>query len=203
MEEHGEVQGKRKRTRALRTGPRRAGRPHASSHPFELRRKAVQLCLEEGFPVKPVARELGVGFSTLGAWVRRYRAQGEAGLQGKARARSPRPQVAAAVQHWAELLAHDLNHRPRRSLQGQVACRVFQDARLALQAYTLRKRREVVDEINALTWTLMQAQEGCTQDEADMIRRVAVQAWLQKHQVITITQNHRVLPVFLQTLAYN
>jgi hypothetical protein len=116
---------------------------------------------------------------------------------------SPRPQVAAAVQHWAELLAHDLNHRPRRSLQGQVACRVFQDARLALQAYTLRKRREVVDEINALTWTLMQAQEGCTQDEADMIRRVAVQAWLQKHQVITITQNHRVLPVFLQTLAYN
>jgi transposase-like protein len=93
MEEHGEVQGKRKRTRALRTGPRRAGRPHASSHPFELRRKTVQLCLEEGFPVKPVARELGVGFSTLGAWVRRYRAQGEAGLQGKARARSPPERV--------------------------------------------------------------------------------------------------------------
>jgi transposase len=97
MAEHGEVQGKRKRTRALRRAVRRAVRPHAHSHPFELRRKAVQLCLEEGFPVKQVARELGVGFSTLGAWVRRYRAQGEASLQGKARPRSPRPQVAAAV----------------------------------------------------------------------------------------------------------
>jgi transposase InsO family protein len=125
----------------------------------------------------------------------------KAPLREKLRASGPLP--AAEVQHWAELLAHDLNHRPRRSLQGQVACRVFQDARLALQAYTLRKRREVFDEINALTWTLMQAQEVCTQDEADMIRRVAVQAWLQKHQVITITQNHRVLPVFLQKLAHN
>ena len=67
MAEHGEVQGKRKRTRALRRAVRRAVRPHAHSHPFELRRKAVQLCLEEGFPVKQVARELGVGFSTLGA----------------------------------------------------------------------------------------------------------------------------------------
>jgi len=80
---------------------------------------------------------------------------------------------------------------------------VFQNARPALQAYTLRKRREVFDEINALTWTLMQAQGVCTQDEADMIRRVAVQAWLQQHQVITITRNNRVLPVFLQNIAHN
>jgi len=125
----------------------------------------------------------------------------KAPLREKLRASGPLP--AAEVQHWAELLAHDLNHRPRRSLQGQVACRVFQDARLALQAYTLRKRREVFDAINALTWTLMQAQEVCTQDEADMIRRVAVQAWLQQHQVITITRNNRVLPVFLQNIAHN
>src|SRR5574341_1198582 len=101
MEEHGEVQGRRKRPRALRRAARRAVRPHAYSHPFELRRKAVQLCLEEGFPVKQVARELGVGFSTLGAWVRRYRAQGEVGLQGKGRPRSSRPQVAAAVKRQA------------------------------------------------------------------------------------------------------
>jgi transposase len=64
----------------------------------------VQLCLEEGFPLEQVARELGVGFSTLGAWVRGYRAQGEAGLQAKARARSPRPRVAAAVKRQAVAL---------------------------------------------------------------------------------------------------
>jgi transposase len=95
MEEHGEVHGKRKRSLGLRRAGRRAVRPHAYSHPFELRRKAVQLCLEEGFPVAQVARDLGIGFSTLGAWVRRYRAQGEAGLQGEVRRQSPRPQVAA------------------------------------------------------------------------------------------------------------
>jgi hypothetical protein len=125
----------------------------------------------------------------------------KAPLREKLRASGPLPP--SEVQHWAELLAHDLNHRPRRSLHGQVACRVFQDARPALQAYTLRKRREVFDEINALTWTLLQAQGVCTQDEADIIRRVAVQAWLQKYRVITITQNHKVLPVFLQTIAHN
>ena len=125
----------------------------------------------------------------------------KAPLRAKLRASGPLPP--AEVQHWAELLVHELNHRPRRSLHGQVACRVFQDAWPALQAYTLRKRREVFDEVNALTWTLMQAQGVCTQDEVDIIRRVAVQAWLQKHRVITITQNHRVLPVFLQKLAHN
>ena len=125
----------------------------------------------------------------------------KAPLRAKLRASGPLPP--AEVQHWAELLVHELNHRPRRSLQGQVACRVFQDAWPVLQAYTLRKRREVFDEVNALTWTLLQAQGVCTQDEVDIIRRVAVQAWLQKHRVITITQNHRVLPVFLQKLAHN
>jgi transposase InsO family protein len=125
----------------------------------------------------------------------------KAPLRVQLRASGPTP--ASEVQHWAELLAHDLNHRPRRALHGQVACRVFQDARPVLQTYTLRKRREVFDEINALTWTLMQAQGVCTQDEADIIRRVAVQAWLQKHRVITITQNDRVLPVFLKKLAHN
>ena len=125
----------------------------------------------------------------------------KAPLRQQLRASGPTP--ASEVQHWAELLVYELNHRPRRSLQGQVACRVFQDARPALQAYTLRKRREVFDEINALTGTLMQAQGVCTQDEADSIRRVAVQTWLQEHRVITITQNHRVLPVFLQKIAHN
>ncbi len=109
----------------------------------------------------------------------------------------------AQVQHWAELLAHELNHRPRRALHGQIACRVFQDARPVLQTYTLRNRREVLDEINALTWTLTQARRVCTADEAETIRRVAVQAWLQKHRVIAITQNDRVLPVVLQKLAHN
>jgi len=78
LDENGKVQGKKKRTQGK--AKRRAGQSHGHRYPFELRRRAVQLCLEEGFPVEQVARELGVGFSTIGAWVRLYRAQGEAGL---------------------------------------------------------------------------------------------------------------------------
>ncbi len=96
MEGNGEVRGKKKR--------RRARGHRTQAYPYELRRKAVRFCLEEGFPVEQVARELGVGFSTLGAWVRRYRALGEAGLQAKARARSPGSPVAAAGKRQAVAL---------------------------------------------------------------------------------------------------
>jgi len=107
------------------------------------------------------------------------------------------------VQGWAEVLAHDLNHRPRHCLDGQVACRVFQDARQALKAYTRRKRREVFDEINDLTRTLIRARAVYTQRQAEVVRRLAVETWLQSNGAITITQNRKVLPVFLEEIAHN
>ena len=70
--------------------PRGLRRPH---HSMEVRRKAVQLHLQESFPVKLVAKEIGVSTSILGVWIRRYREQGEAGLQDRAHS----PRVAAAV----------------------------------------------------------------------------------------------------------
>ena len=102
MEGINEVQGKRKRkrkrTRPPRGAARRARGPQSHSHPFEVRRKAVQLCLEERFPLQRVAREMGVGLSTLSKWVRAYREQGEAGLQSHPRGGGRRgPKVAAAV----------------------------------------------------------------------------------------------------------
>jgi transposase InsO family protein len=74
------------------------------SHPFEVRRKAVQLCLEESFPVEQVAREMGVGRSTLPKWVKLYRDYGEAGLKFKeARPSRQRPKVAAVKTKVVEL----------------------------------------------------------------------------------------------------
>jgi hypothetical protein len=113
------------------------------------------------------------------------------------------PIPAFQVQSWAELLAHDLNHRPRRSLHGEVACRVFQDARPTLKAYTRRKRREVFEEINELTRTLTQTRAVHTHRQAETARRLAVETWLQSNGVITITQNHRVLPISLKEIAHN
>jgi hypothetical protein len=122
-------------------------------------------------------------------------------LVAKLRASGPIP--ASQVQGWAEGLAHELNHRPRRCLEGHVACRVFQDARSALKAYTRRKRREIFEEIDALTRTLIQARAVHTQRQAETVRRLAVETWLQRNGVITITQNKEVLPIFLKQIAHN
>ena len=114
-----------------------------------------------------------------------------------------RPITECQVQGWAEVLAHELNHRPRGCLDGQVACEVFQDAKPAMQAYTLRKRKETFDWINELTRTLIQVWAVHTQHQVDTARRLAVETWLQRNGVITITQNKKVLPVFLAQSAHN
>jgi transposase InsO family protein len=98
MEGTSEGQGERKGTRRPGGMGRRAKRLPGHSHPFEIRRKAVQLCLEEGFPVPQVAREMGVGRSTLTKWLKLYRDQGESGLQSQPiRRKRPQAKVAPAV----------------------------------------------------------------------------------------------------------
>jgi len=93
MEGTSQVQGKRKKTRP----PRGAALRSIHSHPLEVRRKAVQLYLEEGFSPELIARQMGVGKSTLSKWVKLCRDQGEAGLKSEPRGRGrPRPKVAAA-----------------------------------------------------------------------------------------------------------
>jgi hypothetical protein len=82
-------------------------------------------------------------------------------------------------------------------------CRVFQDAKLALKAYTLRKRREIFDWINELTKALIQVSAAHTQHQVETARRPAVETWLQGNGVIAITQNKKVLPIFPEKTAHN
>ena len=107
------------------------------------------------------------------------------------------------VQVWAEVLAHDLNHRSRPCLQGQVACQVFHQAKPALKVYTLRKRKETLDWINELTRILIRIWEVRTLRQAETARRLAVETWLQCNRVITVTQNQKVLPIFSEKTAHN
>ena len=65
MEGISEVQGKGRKTRPPRGAARRSTHSRVHSHPFEVRRKAVQLCLEESFPMERVAREMSVGRVTV------------------------------------------------------------------------------------------------------------------------------------------
>ena len=84
------------------------------------------------------------------------------------------------VQVWADVLAHELNHRSRGRLHGQVACEVFHDATPTMKLYTLRKRKETFDWINELTLTLSRVLAVHTQYQADTARRFAVETWLER-----------------------
>jgi len=107
------------------------------------------------------------------------------------------------VELWAEVLAHDLNHRSRPCLHGQVACQVFHSAKSAMKVYTRRKRREVFDWINELTSLLIQVWAVRTPRQAETARRLAVETWLQRNGLITVSQNPKVLPIFLNKFAHN
>jgi hypothetical protein len=101
------------------------------------------------------------------------------------------------------VLAHELNHRSRPCLHGQVTCKVFHDAKPAVKIYTLRKRKETFDWINELTTTLIQVLPVHTQSQSETARRLAVETWLQRNGVITITHNKKVPPVFREQFAHN
>jgi hypothetical protein len=63
-----------------------------------------------------------------------------------------------------------------------------------MKVYTLRKRKETFDWINELTMTLIRVLAVHTQYQADTARRLAVETWLQRNGVITITQNKKCYP---------
>lgn len=58
-----------KRPEPVKSIPKRASRPHA--YRAELRRRAVQLFVEEQLPAELVAKELGISDKSVYAWARR------------------------------------------------------------------------------------------------------------------------------------
>jgi hypothetical protein len=72
-----------------------------------------------------------------------------------------------------------------------------------MKVYTRRKRREVFDWINGLTSLLIRVWAVRTRRQAETARRLAVETWLQRNGLITVSQNPKVLPVFLNKFAHN
>lgn len=84
------VQVSERKSKGSGSQARPGSRARAKTHPsyaYEVRRRAVQLYLEEGFPAELVAREIGCSAHSLYEWVRAYREHGEAGLKPKRRNR--------------------------------------------------------------------------------------------------------------------
>jgi hypothetical protein len=63
--------------------------------------------------------------------------------------------------------------------------------------------RRIQNGINKPTMTLIQVWAIHTQRQTETARNLAVETWLQRNSVITITQNKKVLPVFREQLPHN
>ena len=62
-----------------------AGKKYTPPQNYEVKRRAVQLHLEEGAPVSLITRELGVNASAIYDWLQQYKTHGEEGLRPKPR----------------------------------------------------------------------------------------------------------------------
>ncbi len=93
MNEQKEVEQKRERRS-------RAGSDRTRRYTEAEKLRAVKLHLEEGFKVALVCQETGVSMTNLYLWLRRYRKDGEAGLQGQP---APRPGAGCPVRWWRRL----------------------------------------------------------------------------------------------------
>ena len=91
--------------------------PRYIRHPMAIRRKAVQLTTQEGLPATVVAGELGVSDSTVANWTRRYRAEGEAGLQYKSSGPRKSGLPKAVVSKIVELKTAEPSHGARKISQ--------------------------------------------------------------------------------------
>ena len=92
--------------RTAKRRPKKNGGASPSAYPPAVRLTAVRLHLEQGCTLDAIAKDLGVNRESVHNWVRQYRADGEAGLQAKARA--PRAwKLAEAVRARVALLDGD------------------------------------------------------------------------------------------------
>ena len=97
----------------------------------------------------------------------------------------PRTCPASAVAAWT---VYDLNRQPRRCMRRQSAAAIFCGAKSNLGAYTERRRKEAFDTINGLIMNAVAQREVYSQPQLDAAQRRAVETWLQREGIITLTK---------------
>ena len=95
-----------------------------------------------------------------------------------------------------ELSAHEVNHKRRRSLGGWTACHALHIARPLVRAFGRRERKEVFEEISALTVDIAAELGQHTEAATETAFRYAAETWMQLNHVIRVTRNGEVLPTF-------
>ena len=99
----------------------------------------------------------------------------------------------AAVEPYARVAAHELNHRPRRCLGRRNACQVFHDPAMRVK-FTRTERRAAYD------W-IVQRRNDITDSAGSTVTalaawRTAARQWLLENGLLTVSVNKPVSPYF-------
>jgi transposase InsO family protein len=103
--------------KAMAGRPRPGGKKVVCRYGYVIRRKAVQLHVEEGIPADLVAKELGISDTSVENWTRKYRTEGEAGLNDKKPGGKKKGLPDAVVEKIGELKQADPTQGSRRISQ--------------------------------------------------------------------------------------
>jgi len=97
-----------------------------------------------------------------------------------------------------EVTGHEVNHKRRRSLGDRTACDTIEHGRPQVAQYGRRERKEVFEAIKALAVDIAGQLDEHTIALAETAFRYAAETWMQQNNVIRVTQNGNVLPLFHQ-----
>jgi len=122
----------------------------------------------------------------------RYNGSMEKGIRDfKAALRKQQPLTPQVPQDWVlavELTAHELNHQPRRCLNGRTACAVFHDDAQRLR-WTLRQRHTLFRLLLRDFAQIVESMAKRNHHSPATAWRLTVESWLRRQGLIAIRQN--------------
>ncbi len=102
----------------------------------------------------------------------------------------------------AEVTAHELNHRPRRCLQGRTACAVFYDDAQRLR-WTKPQRHTIFRLLLQRFGAMIEKTAKGHEPSPATLWRVTVESWLRCQGLIVIRQNQNVSTTLLKCWSHN
>jgi transposase InsO family protein len=94
------------------------------------------------------------------------------------------------------LAAHDLNHRARPCLKRQTACAVWHAGKSAMTHYNVEQRMEIIGWINRQAMLILASMERVNEKAQAAAWRRAVETWLHRNGLITVSVGGQVLPSY-------
>lgn len=95
-----------------------------------------------------------------------------------------------------DLTGHEVNHKRRRSLGDRTACYTLECGRHQRDRFGRRERKEVFEEIKTLAVDIAEQLNQHTLALAETAFRYAAETWMQSNNMIRVTRNGEVLPIF-------